>query len=221
MNSTVWHNSAPSLELGDGVGAGLPKGNHSDFEAIRTKAGAARASYVAFDLLQLDGEDTRRQPIEDRRAELERIVKGADAILFSEPIAASDALRSDHRGGADRTSSRARKTAAMNSNTVAEWRRMQATPTIVGTSKIPLPHTRAHGGTFCNRWLVMVEPDGIEPTTSSMPLSRTSISDYFHSLLEFTKLFANSLFLLILVFRSFPVFTFRWRFGGDLNTLPR
>ncbi len=57
-----------------------------------TKAGAARASYVALDLLQLDGEDIRRQPIEDRRAELERIVKGTDAILFSEPIAAEGAL---------------------------------------------------------------------------------------------------------------------------------
>jgi bifunctional non-homologous end joining protein LigD len=55
------------------------------------EAGAARASYVAFDLLQLNGKDIRRQPIEDRRAELERVLKGADAILFSEPIAVEGA----------------------------------------------------------------------------------------------------------------------------------
>jgi len=33
---------------------------HSDFEALRTKAGATRASYVAFDLLQLNGKDIRQ-----------------------------------------------------------------------------------------------------------------------------------------------------------------
>jgi bifunctional non-homologous end joining protein LigD len=65
---------------------------HSDFEAMRTKAGAARASYVVFDLLQLDGRDIRQQRLEDWRAELERIVKGADAILFSEAIAAEGGL---------------------------------------------------------------------------------------------------------------------------------
>ena len=36
--------------------------------------------------------DIRPQTIEDRRAELERIVKGADAILFSEQIAAEGGL---------------------------------------------------------------------------------------------------------------------------------
>ena len=44
----------------------------SDFAAIRTKAGAAEASYVAFDLLTLAGKDIRLQPIEDRRAERRR-----------------------------------------------------------------------------------------------------------------------------------------------------
>jgi bifunctional non-homologous end joining protein LigD len=76
----------------DGEAVVLRPDGHSDFEALRTNAGATRASYVAFDLLELDGKDFRRQPIEDRRAELERIVKGADAILFSESIAAEGAL---------------------------------------------------------------------------------------------------------------------------------
>jgi bifunctional non-homologous end joining protein LigD len=76
----------------DGEAVALRPDGHSDFEAIRTKAGAATAAYVTFDLLQLDGKDIRQHPIEDRRAELERIVTGADAILFSEPISAEGAL---------------------------------------------------------------------------------------------------------------------------------
>ena len=76
----------------DGEAVVLRPDGHSDFEAIRTKDGATRASYVAFDLLQLNGKDIRLQTIEDRRAELERIVKGADAILFSEAIAAEGGL---------------------------------------------------------------------------------------------------------------------------------
>jgi hypothetical protein len=40
---------------------------HSDFAALRTKAGSARACLVAFDLLNLNGEDLRQRPIEERR----------------------------------------------------------------------------------------------------------------------------------------------------------
>jgi bifunctional non-homologous end joining protein LigD len=76
----------------DGEAVVLRPDGHSDFEALRTNAGATRASYVAFDLLQVNGKDIRQHPIEDRRAELERVVTRADAILFSEPIAAEGAL---------------------------------------------------------------------------------------------------------------------------------
>ena len=51
----------------DGEAVVLRPDGHSDFEAIRTKRGAARAAYVAFDLLQLDGKDVRQQPLERRR----------------------------------------------------------------------------------------------------------------------------------------------------------
>jgi len=76
----------------DGEAVALRPDGRSDFEALRTKAGAEAAAYFAFDLLQLNGKDIRQHLIEDRRAELERIVKGAEAILFSEPIAAAGAL---------------------------------------------------------------------------------------------------------------------------------
>ena len=76
----------------DGEALVLRPDGLSDFAALRTKAGGAEASYVAFDLLTLAGKDIRLQPIEDRRAELERIVTGRAAILFSEPIAADGEL---------------------------------------------------------------------------------------------------------------------------------
>jgi bifunctional non-homologous end joining protein LigD len=59
---------------------------------ILSKRGSEQAAYVAFDLLHLAGKDIRLEPIEDRRAELERIVRSADAILFSEAIEAEGAL---------------------------------------------------------------------------------------------------------------------------------
>jgi bifunctional non-homologous end joining protein LigD len=58
----------------------------SDFEALLTRRGRESASFVAFDLLSLDGEDRRLRPLEERRAALSRLVGGLDAIVFSEAI---------------------------------------------------------------------------------------------------------------------------------------
>jgi ATP-dependent DNA ligase len=49
----------------------LPDG-HSDFAALRTKEGGERAAFVAFDLLDLEGEDFRDRPLEERRDALAR-----------------------------------------------------------------------------------------------------------------------------------------------------
>jgi bifunctional non-homologous end joining protein LigD len=64
----------------------------SNFEALLTKRGAGQASYVAFDLLQLDGTDIRNDRIEERRDRLKRLVAGVESILFSEAIAAEGAV---------------------------------------------------------------------------------------------------------------------------------
>jgi bifunctional non-homologous end joining protein LigD len=56
---------------------------HSDFVALRTKAGGELASFVAFDLLSLKGRDLRQQPLADRREALEQLVAGLDSIQFS------------------------------------------------------------------------------------------------------------------------------------------
>ena len=63
----------------------LPDG-HSDFAALRTKAGGEQASFVAFDLLGLEGDDLRQRPLEERRDALARLVAGVDGVRFSEAI---------------------------------------------------------------------------------------------------------------------------------------
>jgi bifunctional non-homologous end joining protein LigD len=56
-----------------------------------TKAGGAEASLVAFDLLNLNGEDLRQRPLEERRDRLALLVAGVDGVLFSEAIEAEGA----------------------------------------------------------------------------------------------------------------------------------
>jgi bifunctional non-homologous end joining protein LigD len=65
---------------------------HSDFAALRTNRGAAQASFVAYDLLQFQGEDWRSMPLEVRRAQLESLVGESDAIKFSEAIEGDGAI---------------------------------------------------------------------------------------------------------------------------------
>jgi bifunctional non-homologous end joining protein LigD len=84
---------AADSALIDGAAVMFRTDGHSDFAALRTKAGSARACLVAFDLLSLNGEDDLRQrPLEERRDELSRVVHGVDDILFSEALSAEGAL---------------------------------------------------------------------------------------------------------------------------------
>ena len=57
-----------------------------------TKRGAQSASFVAFDLLSLAGDDLRLRPLEARREALLRLVADVEGILFSEAIEAEGAL---------------------------------------------------------------------------------------------------------------------------------
>jgi bifunctional non-homologous end joining protein LigD len=76
----------------DGEAVAARPDGHSDFAALRTKAGSARACLVAFDLLNLNGQDFRQRPIEDRRAALSPLVVGVHCILFSDALVAEGAL---------------------------------------------------------------------------------------------------------------------------------
>ena len=76
----------------DGEALAFLPGGHSDFGALRTKAGGARASFVVFDLLSLEGEDLRQRPLEERRAALSRLVAGVGNIHFSASVAGEGAI---------------------------------------------------------------------------------------------------------------------------------
>jgi bifunctional non-homologous end joining protein LigD len=65
---------------------------HSDFVALRSKAGGELASFVAFDLLSLEDHDLRQQPLADRREALERLVAEAEDIRFSKAFAGDGAI---------------------------------------------------------------------------------------------------------------------------------
>ncbi len=75
----------------DGEAVVFRPDGHSDFAALRTKAGGEQAALVAFDLLNLDGEDLRQRPLEERREALARLVAGVDGIRFSEAVATEGA----------------------------------------------------------------------------------------------------------------------------------
>jgi bifunctional non-homologous end joining protein LigD len=53
----------------------------ADFELLRYRRRDAAVTLVAFDLVELDGRDLRREPIEDRKAELAQFLAGWRAGL--------------------------------------------------------------------------------------------------------------------------------------------
>jgi bifunctional non-homologous end joining protein LigD len=83
---------AAESALIDGEAVAVRPDGHSDFAALSTKAGSARACLVAFDLLNLKGEDFRQRPLEERRAALSPLVAGVGNILFSDALMAEGAL---------------------------------------------------------------------------------------------------------------------------------
>jgi bifunctional non-homologous end joining protein LigD len=84
--------SAADSALIDGEAVTFRSDGHSDFAALRTNAGSARARLVAFDLLSLNGAGCRQRPLEERRDELSQLVHGVDNIVFSEALSAEGVL---------------------------------------------------------------------------------------------------------------------------------
>jgi bifunctional non-homologous end joining protein LigD len=77
----------------DGEAVVLRFDGRSDFEALLTRDGARQASYIAFDLLRLNGKDIRLSAIEKRRAALKQLIgNDADGVILSEAIEAEGAL---------------------------------------------------------------------------------------------------------------------------------
>ena len=92
MIAEAVYSLAAESVLIDGEAVVFRPSGHSDFAALRTKAGSARACLVAFDLLNLNGEDFRQRPLEERRAALSPLVAGVNCVLFSDALVADGAL---------------------------------------------------------------------------------------------------------------------------------
>ena len=60
----------------------------TDFEALRRRGSGDVAVLYAFDLLEYDGSDLRRMPLETRKATLASLLKQSGVIRFSEHISA-------------------------------------------------------------------------------------------------------------------------------------
>jgi hypothetical protein len=67
--------------------------------------------------------------------------------------------------------------------------------------------------------ILLVEPDGIEPTTSSMPLLKFVVYSYSGTFLFVPKCLENQAISSHSVSAPFLPIDFRWRFGGDLERL--
>src|SRR3954454_7239572 len=74
----------------DGEAAIVLDSGKTDFQALQNFFGGDRRglTYFAFDLLHLDGEDLRAQPLEDRKARLAKLLKqsGPGIIRTSEHV---------------------------------------------------------------------------------------------------------------------------------------
>ncbi len=68
---------------------------HPAASRVATLAAATPASFVAFDLLALDGEDLRRRPFRERRTRLERLLAAAAPPLHLTPMTSDVALARD------------------------------------------------------------------------------------------------------------------------------
>jgi ATP-dependent DNA ligase len=56
----------------------------ADFELIRRYGALAKAVHCAFDLLEIDGRDLLREPIEKRKALLANLLRGSNSIVLNE-----------------------------------------------------------------------------------------------------------------------------------------
>jgi bifunctional non-homologous end joining protein LigD len=56
----------------------------SVFDKLHSRAFDHQVFLYAFDLLELDGQDWRREPLEKRKARLESLLAGQTGVRFSE-----------------------------------------------------------------------------------------------------------------------------------------
>jgi bifunctional non-homologous end joining protein LigD len=68
----------------DGEAVWLGGDGIADFRMLQSRRDDRRVSFYAFDLLELDGKDICKEPLEQRRELLQSLLKGVQDIHFSE-----------------------------------------------------------------------------------------------------------------------------------------
>ena len=68
--------------------------NTSDFEALRSRQGQAEAILVAYDIMEMDGQDVRPEPLEERRKRLTRLLS-RNTKAIGHGIQLSEAITGD------------------------------------------------------------------------------------------------------------------------------
>jgi bifunctional non-homologous end joining protein LigD len=76
----------------DGEAVWCGKDGKSDFDKLHSGGYDASVLLYAFDLIELDGEDLRPAPLEQRRGKLEKLLARSDWIRFSEHITGDGAI---------------------------------------------------------------------------------------------------------------------------------
>ena len=76
----------------DGEAIILRPDNTSDFEALRSRQGQAEAILVAYDIMEVDGQDVRPEPLEERRKRWRAAIPEQQGDARRHP-----AQRGDHR----------------------------------------------------------------------------------------------------------------------------
>jgi ATP-dependent DNA ligase len=95
----------------DGEAVICAKDGRSDFDRLHSRGYDAHVLLYGFDLIELNGEDLRTMPLEQRKGKLEKLLAHTDGIRFSEhlegdgasiflPMPASSGLRASYRSGA-------------------------------------------------------------------------------------------------------------------------
>jgi len=70
----------------DGEIVSLDQHGVSQFNSLLSVEGRSVATFYAFDLLWLDGEDLRNQPLVERKLRLERLIRGVHRVIFAQHI---------------------------------------------------------------------------------------------------------------------------------------
>ena len=88
--------SAPARDgqVLDGEAIVLRPDNTFDFEALRSRQGQAEAILVAYDIMEVGGQDVRPEPLEERRERLARLLSRSNKAL-RDGIQLSEAMTGD------------------------------------------------------------------------------------------------------------------------------